>query len=187
MRARVITTVVVLSALVWAAWAYGSLWSFGRAVDANDAARLGAHVDWDSVRDHLKGDVKRRLSVEIGGRKGEQDSSEDVARGALMLLGSVVAEGLINAYATPDGLLAVLREIAHSKDRQGRFFDTVSYAFFSAPTTFRVHLKPPGSEKDDGKPLVLIFTFKDFGWVLTRMKLPLDELEDHPAARDEKP
>jgi len=98
------------------------------------------------------------------------------------MLGSVVAEGLIDAYATPKGLMAVLTEIAHANGEDGRFFDTVSYAFFSAPTQFRVHLRPAGSDNDKGKgkPLVLIFSFQDFKWVLTRIKLPLDELENGP-------
>lgn len=184
MSGRAVTAIFVLLVLGWAAWPYGALWFFGKAVDGNDAARLEAKVDWRSVRDHLKGDVKRRLSAELGSRGDREDASEAIARGAILMLGSVVAEGLIDAYADPKGLLTVLREIARADRGEGRFRDTVSYAFFAAPTSFRVHVKPESAHADDSKPLVLIFTFQDFDWVLTRIKLPLDELENGPTARD---
>lgn len=176
MPARILTAVIVLLAAIWTAWPYGRLWFFGQAVDAGDTGRIERAVDWESVRDHLKGDVKRRLSEEIGKDGETDDPGEAVARSALILLGSAIAEELINAYATPESLITVLREIADAGEGEGDFIDAVSYAFFAAPTSFRVHVRPPGSQ-DEGKPLALTFTFQDFDWVLTRIQLPFDELE----------
>ncbi|MFP3943750.1 MAG: DUF2939 domain-containing protein [Alphaproteobacteria bacterium] len=177
MPARIFTAVVLLLAVVWAAWPYGNLWFFGQAVDAGDEARMEQAVDWQSVRNHLKNDVRQRLSAELAGQGEADEPGQAIARQGLMLLGAAIAEGLIDAYATPEALLAVLNEIADAGEGEGEFFDTVSYAFFAAPTRFRVHVRPPDSGDKD-EPLGLIFSFQDFNWVLTRIELPLDELKE---------
>lgn len=189
MPVRVISAVVLLLVALWAAWPYGTLWSFGRAVDANDPARIEAAADWPRIRDNLKEDVRARLAAEMG--KESDDAGEALARGALMLLGSVVAERLIETYATPEALLVVLREIATAGEGEGRFGDTVDHAFFAGLTEFRVALRPEGADRHS-EPLVLFFTFRDFGWKLTRIELPLDERRQaesqrNRGAREQKP
>lgn len=185
MFARLFTAAVLLLAAVWGAWPYGSLWLFGKAVDADDPARIEDKVDWQSVRDHLKDDVWQRLSAELEKEGEGGEEGEALARSALMLLATAIAQGLIETYATPEALLAVLNGIAKAGEDDGDFLNTVSYAFFAAPTRFRVHVKPEGAE---GKPLVLTFTFQDFGWVVTRIGFPLDDLnEGNGKQEDVKP
>jgi uncharacterized membrane protein len=50
----------------------------------------------------------------------------------------------------------------------------ITYAFFSGLTHFRVDAKNPRS--DSAQPMTLLMEFRNFGWQVTRIKLPLSQL-----------
>lgn len=182
---RMVGIGAILAALAWIAWPFVTMFSFGAAVDRGDAAQVEAMVDWLSLRDNLKGEVKRHLARRLDpGDEQPASGSEAMARRALKLLGSVIVDGLVDYYATPDGLIALLREVAasgrapkpgHKADGKVRFRDAISFAYLSAPTRFRVSVRPGGAD-GEARPLVLVFAFRDLRWVLVRLELPLETM-----------
>ena len=113
---------------------YFAAWSVRRAVAAGDAAALHAFVDFEAVRENLKGELRR--TVEAAGRARRQaeeapaagDDAPDEAAGEpeapasdpLGDLGARVAvsvgETMIDRFATPEGVDRALRAGAAEGD-----------------------------------------------------------------------
>jgi hypothetical protein len=181
---RIVGIGAILAAVVWIAWPFLTMLSFSAAVDKGDAVRIEAMVDWLSLRDNLKGEMKRHLSAKLDAGDESASGSAATARRALQLLSGVLVDGLVDYYATPDGLIALLQEVAASgrapkpgrkTDDKVRFRKAISFAYMSAPTRFRVSVRPGGADRK-ARPLVLVFEFRDLRWVLVRLELPLETM-----------
>jgi len=104
------TVIVVLAIVAVLGYAYASPWLALRrmkaAADNGDAATLSTYVDYPALRASLK----QQLSQLIDRRVGAEHSNNP-----LLLFGAAIGQALVgpvvDAYATPDGVAALLNGI----------------------------------------------------------------------------
>jgi hypothetical protein len=106
-RRSVLVTVVVIVVLIALAFAYASpyiaLDRLKRAADARDAATVNEYVDFPALRESLKEQLGGLLRRRIG---AESHGNPLAALGAM--IGVALIGPLVDAYATPDGVAALL-------------------------------------------------------------------------------
>ncbi len=99
----ILVTLVLALAVYTFATPYLVLRNLKQAVDARDAQAISRYVDYPSLRDSLK----QQLDAELLRRLAPQQASNPLAMlGAA--IGSVVIGPLVDTYATPDGVAALL-------------------------------------------------------------------------------
>jgi hypothetical protein len=139
---------------------YFSFWRFTVALRSGDTAAINAHVDFPEIRGSLKRQLLARFSHLSTGHK------------RLSQLGPSLIDMLVDAYATPDGLAALLTNPRGLNDMQppqvtgagkGVDWSKVKLAFFTGPRTFVV----------DRDGIKLRFRFKHLRWRLDDLDLGL--------------
>src|SRR5215470_5881014 len=167
----VVACVVVL--LVYGASPYFSFWRFTVALRSGDSAAIGSRVDFPTVRASLKKQLAARFARATTSHKRWSN------------LGPTLIDAIVDAYATPDGIAALLSNPGALKNlkapQQFRFSTAktanwlkVKYAFFNGPRSFEV----------DREGIKLRFHFTGTGWQLNDLDLGLGEpkrLTDQPA------
>lgn len=147
---------------------YLSFWLFTQAVHANDRAALESHVDFPSVRQSLKDELRSRVRSDP---KKKDRFSGIVARVAPSLI-----DQLVDAFVTPENLAALLSDpglmrqakaensqaISQIGDHHREVkWSRVSRAFFTGPKTFVADL-------DETK---LVFRLSHGHWQLKKVGL----------------
>lgn len=181
---RLVTVVVVLALVGYAAWPYGQLWVFERTIEARDSKALRDMVVWEEVRDGMRGDARRFLNQTLDQEPEENGGTGDAfARGAVRFLGGLAIEAGVEYYTTTGGFMDLIEELAFrgetvAEGEPRRLRDNLTYAFFTSPTGFKAELRPQALTQDGTppEPLVLYFEFRNFGWKVTRLGLPLNEV-----------
>jgi len=109
-RRSVLVALVVIVVLIALAFAYASpyiaLDRLKRAADARDAATVNEYVDFPAFRESLKEQLGALLRRRIG---AENHGNPLAALGAM--IGVALIGPLVDAYATPDGVAALLNGI----------------------------------------------------------------------------
>jgi hypothetical protein len=109
-RRSVLITLVVVVVLIGLAFAYASpyiaLDRLKRAADTRDAATVNEYVDFPAFRESLKEQLGALLRRRIG---AESHGNPLAALGAM--IGVALIGPLVDAYATPDGVAALLNGI----------------------------------------------------------------------------
>jgi hypothetical protein len=109
-RRSVLITLVVIVVLIALAFAYASpyiaLDRLKRAADSRDAATVNQYVDFPAFRESLKEQLGALLRRRIG---AESHGNPLAALGAM--IGVALIGPLVDAYATPDGVAALLNGI----------------------------------------------------------------------------
>ncbi len=157
-----VTCIVVL--LIYGASPYFSFWRFTVALRSGDSAAISSYVDFPAVRASLKKQLVVRFTRARSGRKRWSN------------LGPTLIDAIIDAYATPDGIAALLSNPGALKNlqtpQQFRFssgkaqdWPKVKYAFFTGPRSFVV----------DREGIKLRFRFTGSGWQLNDIDLGLGE------------
>jgi hypothetical protein len=152
----------VVLLLMYGASPYFSFWRFTVAVRSGDSAAINSRVDFPAVRASLKKQLVARFTSATAGHKRWRN------------LGPTLIDAIVDAYATPDGILALLSNPGALKNlqtpRQFRFssgkteaWSKVKYAFFTGPRGFVV--------KRDG--IRLRFRLTSLGWQLNDIDLGL--------------
>jgi len=104
---RITIAIVVLFVISLIAYAYASpyiaLNRIKRAADARDAATLNEYVDYPALRMSLKAEVGEMLQKRID---AQHSSNPLLLFGAA--IGAVLIGPLVDAYATPDGVAALI-------------------------------------------------------------------------------
>jgi DUF2939 family protein len=159
---RWIVLVCVVLLLVYGASPYFSFWRFTVALRSGDSAAIGPRVDFPAVRASLKKQLAARFAHATSGHKRWSN------------LGPTLIDAIVDAYATPDGIAALLSNPGALKNLQApqQFrFSTgktvnwlkVKYAFFTGPRSFEV----------DREGIKLRFRFTGAGWQLNDLDLGL--------------
>ena len=189
--------ILVVIAALYLVSPYYSFWRFTEALKAGDQQRFERMVDFRSVRESLKKQLKAKLA-EGKPKSPPKDPNEPKKReNALFNLSEQFAprliDTLVDAYVTPAGLAALLADVknADTRDASGAQnpnapadprlsdeimkspavrerlgFDSVRYAFFTAPRDFLIDV--------DGTKLR--FRFSKFRWVLKTVEPELGDL-----------
>jgi hypothetical protein len=173
-RWRRIAAWLLLILLVWCGWAAYALYDLSLALDNEDAVALERRIDWISVRQGLRDDLR----VMLGSPR----------------LGEAAPERTVEPLTNRRGVIALLRAArltdrgwdvtpaAGPDDKSGRGLELlrIRYAFFTGgPFAFRVDLRPNSDTVK--RPMVLLFRWTG-DWQLTRVFLPADAFGNTPPA-----
>ncbi len=152
--------------VLYCASPYFSFWRFTTALRSGDSAAISSRIDFLAVRASLKKQLVARFAHATTGHKRWSN------------LGPTLIDTIVDTYATPGGIAALLSNPGALKSlqipRQFRFstgktedWSKVKYAFFTGPRTFVVHREG----------IKLRFRFTGLGWQLYDLDLGLGELK----------
>jgi hypothetical protein len=159
---RWIALVCFVLLLIYGVSPYFSFWRLTKALRSGDSAAVSSHVDFPAVQASLKKQLVARFAGATAGHKRWGN------------LGPTLIDAIVDAYATPDGIAALLSNPGALKDlqspRQFRFssgkpqdLSKVKYAFFTGPRSFVV----------EREGIKLRFRFTGLGWQLNDLDLGL--------------
>ncbi|MBX9823694.1 MAG: DUF2939 domain-containing protein [Xanthobacteraceae bacterium] len=172
-RWRRIAGWLLLIVLVWCGWAAYALYDLLSALDNEDALALERRIDWTSVRQGLREDLRVMLGSRRLGENAPERTVEPLATQR------AVIELVRSARLTDRGWDAA-PAAAEGKTGRGLELLRISYAFFTGgPFAFRVDLRPNSDTVK--RPMVLLFRWTG-DWQLTRVFLPTDAFGNAPAA-----
>lgn len=194
-RVKWLLIALVLVAALYLVSPYYSFWRFTHALKAGDQQRFAKMVDFRSVRESLKKQLKAKLAE--GKSTAAKDPNEQKQENPLFALSEQFAprliDTLVDAYVTPAGLAALLADVKNSDvpggagtrdpnasadPRQGGAitdseavraklgWGSVRYAFFTGARDFLIDV--------DGTKLR--FRFSKFRWTLKTVEPELSEL-----------
>jgi Protein of unknown function (DUF2939) len=167
-------------AFAYVAFPYVTLYRLGYAIRHGDSAALETLVDWDGVREGLKEDVCDAMAEEPS-EPSAADATALPARdeAALPAFGTGFVHGIagnmIDNNVTPRAIVAAAQgdgrvaAAVRPADEQPH----IEWAFFDAPTTFVVLLRPPG---DHANPVRIQMELHHGSWKVTRAWLPRELL-----------
>jgi hypothetical protein len=159
---RRLALLCVLLLLLYGVSPYFSFWRFTVALRSNDRAAISSRVDFPAIRTSLKKQLAARFAHAASGHKRWSK------------LGPTLIDAIVDAYATPDGIAAILsnpgalrnvetlHEFRFSAGKNVNWLK-VKYAFFTGPRTFVV----------DREGLKLRYRFTGLGWQLNDIDLGL--------------
>jgi hypothetical protein len=150
--------------VLYCASPYFSFWRFTTALRSGDSAAISSRIDFPAVRASLKKQLVARFARAKTGHKRWSN------------LGPTLIDTIVDTYATPEGIAALLSNPGALKSlqtpRQFRFstgktedWSKIKYAFFTGPRTFVVHREG----------IKLRFRFTGLGWQLYDLDLGLGE------------
>ena len=159
---RIALLCILLLLLLYGASPYFSFWRFTVALRSGDRAAISSRVDFPAIRTSLKKQLVARFAHAASGHKRWSN------------LGPTLIDAIVDAYATPDGIAAILSNPGALKNLQTlhefRFsagknvnWLKIKYAFFTGPRSFVV----------DREGLKLRFRFTGLGWQLNEIDLGL--------------
>src|SRR5947199_10572630 len=148
--------------LIYGVSPYFSFWRLTKALRSGDSAAVSSHVDFSAVRASLKKQLVMRFASATASHKRWAN------------LGPTLNDAIVDVYATPDGIAALLANPGALKNlqtpEQFRFttgknanWSKVKYAFFTGPRTFLV----------DREAIKLQLRFTGLGWRLNDIELGL--------------
>jgi hypothetical protein len=160
MRWSALACIILL--LVYATSPYFSVWRFTAAIKSGDTAAINSRVDFPAVRASLKKQLIARFARATTGHK------------RWFNIGPMLIDAIVEAYATPDGIVALVSNPGALKNLQApqRFhlptakngdLLKLQHAFFTGARSFVV----------DHEGMKLQFRFKGLGWQLSDIDLGL--------------
>src|SRR5438094_8335049 len=93
---RWVALICVVLLLAYAASPYFSFWRFTNALRSGDSAAIGSHVDFPAVRASLKKQLVARFARATTDHKRWSN------------LGPTLIDTIVDTYATPEGIAALL-------------------------------------------------------------------------------
>lgn len=192
-RSRTIAGVSSIVVIGWLAWPYYALYDFATALQNADPFALESRVEWDRVRQGLRGDLNTILLHHLrSGSENPTKPGDALGAGIAAVLGPSLITQLVDAYVTPQAISNLIRTgrpatstneavdaNAHAaekgKERHQIKWDQVKLAFFSGgPATFRVEIIPEANPPIQ-QPVILLFKWSG-DWKLVRIFLPVDAI-----------
>jgi Protein of unknown function (DUF2939) len=161
---RWVALIFVVLLLVYVASPYFSFWRLTTALRSGDSAAVSSRIDFPAVRASLKKQLVARFARATTGHKRWSN------------LGPTLIDTIVDAYATPEGIAALLSNPGALRNLQSpqhfRFssgngvdWSKIKYAFFTGPRSFVV----------EREGIKLRFRFKALGWQLNDLDLGLGE------------
>ena len=159
---RWIALVCIVLLLVYGASPYFSVWRFTVAIRSGDSAAINSRVDFPAVRASLKKQLIARFAQAPTGHK------------RWFNIGPTLIDAIVEAYATPEGIAALVSNPGALKNLQaphqfhlstGKNGESLKlqHAFFTGPRTFVL----------EHEGIKLRFRFKGLGWQLEDIDLGL--------------
>jgi hypothetical protein len=173
-RKKLIVAVVAIVALA-AGWYFGSprwtLYQMAKAAEARDSDKLAAYIDFPTLRDSTKSQIKAQMAVKVSEAEGEGGFA---ALGAMM--GMAMIDPMIDGFLTPEAMRAMFAKQPDPAAEKARPFGvdaTNSRIVQEGLDQFR--LREPGAKDEGGD---LIFKRDGLGWRLSEIRIPADIMQD---------
>ena len=157
---RWLPLICIVALIAYGVSPYLSFWRFTAALRSGDTKSLSSRVDFPAVRASLKKQLVARFARAGTGHKRWSK------------LGPTLIDAIVDAYATPDGLAALISNPSVLKDlrpprqapiAKGVNWSKLRYAFFMSPRTFVV----------DREGIKLRFRLTGLSWRLYELDLDL--------------
>ncbi|HMK36712.1 MAG TPA: DUF2939 domain-containing protein [Desulfomonilaceae bacterium] len=183
-----VAIIVLLSAVAAGLYSlpYVTLYQIKSAIEQNDAAKLAEYIDFTSVRQNLKDQLKTFLATRMDVIQKGAQILELLGSDVMSRLADTMVDKIVDSIVTPAGLDELMRgkiifgQLSRGEKKQG----TGQTADAGAPPP-KIALKYESSTKfvaeiedrnDAAKKVRLILTRKGLDWKLTAIKLPLDSM-----------
>lgn len=161
---RWVSLICVVVLLIYTASPYFSFWRLTTALRSGDSAAVSSRIDFPAVRASLKKQLIARFAFATTGHKRWGN------------LGPTLIDTIVDTYATPEGIAALLSNPGALKNLQsprqfkfstgkGEDWSKIKYAFFTGPRSFVV----------EREGIRIRFRFKDLSWQLNDLDLGLGE------------
>lgn len=148
--------VFAVFAVLWTAWPYWYVYQLQTALADGDKVRLSVIVDWPSVRDGIREDLKAAYANKFV-------SPDPRVQGLAQALGGAAIDRMVEAQINPSTLSQMVRQ-GYQDDNP---MSVVRYAFFErGPFVFRTDIGPPGSSPDHQSIYIMEW---NWGWRLERI------------------
>ncbi|MFZ2467005.1 DUF2939 domain-containing protein [Parvibaculum sedimenti] len=147
---------LVVFATLWTAWAYWAIYDLQISLDRGDKVRLASLVDWTSVREGIRDDLKAAYTNKIIAPDPRVQALSQAMSGAMI-------DRMVDAQINPSTLSDMARSGFGGSDPMGQ----IRYAFFEgSPLVFRMDIGPEGSATDHQTIYLLEW---NLGWRLKRI------------------
>ena len=142
--------------LVWTIWPYWAIYDLQTALLRGDKIALTSMVDWDSVREGVRDDLKAAYTAKIV-------NADPRAQALSQALSARAIDQVVNAQINPSMLSEMAKNGGDISDPMGQ----VRYAFFAgSPLVFRMDIGPQFSTPDEQTIYLLEW---NLGWKLKRI------------------
>jgi hypothetical protein len=181
-KAKIVTAAIVMSfisiVIVLYSLPYVTLYQIKEATEQNNAAKLGEYIDFKSVRQDLKEQIKTFLASRMGILEKSNQVIELLGADLAERLADKMVDKVVDAVVTPKGLDGLIQgkiifgQITNQdKKLEGQAPD-VSLRYESS-SKFIAEIK---NKSDPSKKIKLILTRRGLEWRVTAIKLPLDTI-----------
>lgn len=148
---------------------YLTLYWIDQALLTNDRLALQRLVDFPGIRQQLKTDLKVAVLDKAHAEQEKRPILGTFGAALAGLLAPALVDSAVDGMVTPEGVLSNQIVVEHRSEGKS-FADFVTYAFFSAPTVFRVDLRDP--ERPDSPTLTARMELVGPRWRVVALKLP---------------
>ena len=93
---------LVVAIIAWIAWPYYALYDLAVAVQQGDVLTLVKRVEWDSVRQGLRSDLKRAFVRKLTSDKKSDNAGGALGAGLALILAPTFIDQIIDSYVTPE-------------------------------------------------------------------------------------
>jgi hypothetical protein len=146
----------VLFVAVWTAWPYWAIYDLQTSLDRGDKVRLASLVDWTSVREGIRDDLKAAYTNKIV-------APDPRIQALSQAMSSAAIDRVVDAQVNPSSLAELTRSGFGASDPMGQ----IRYAFFEgSPLVFRMDIGPVGSISEQQTIYLLEWSL---GWRLKRI------------------
>ncbi len=182
-RAKIITAIIVVLLVLTAAGIYSlpymTLYQIKEAIEQNNSAKLRAHIDFESVRQNLKDQIKAFLATRMEAIQKTNQFLELLGVDLAGRLADTMVDKLIDTIVTPEGLDELMRgriivgQIA-SEDKKPESVPPPDVSLhYNSSSKFVAEIT---NKSDPSKKVELILTRRGLEWKLTAINLPLEAL-----------
>lgn len=146
----------VLFIAVWTAWPYWAIYDLQTALDRGDKVRLASLVDWTSVREGIRDDLKAAYTNKI-------IAPDPRVQALSQAMSSAAIDHMVNQQINPSSLSEIAKAGFGGENPMG----SIRYAFFEgSPMVFRMDIGPVDSLSEQQTIYLLEW---NLGWRLKRI------------------
>lgn len=147
------SAIIAVSAGIYVTLPFLAVRNLPNTLLSNDVDRIENAVDFVSLRNNLKNDVKAEMLTKM-----HQDLKENPFAGFALAIAPSMVDNLVEAMVTPQGIAKMLADKKAPTENQLDYFNMG----FISLSTFCVNMKSGNT---------LYFKFTGTGWVLYRVKI----------------
>ncbi len=183
-KTTIITAVVLVLVILTSAGLYSlpyvTLYEIKEAVEQNNSAKLRSYIDFESVRQDLKEQIKTFLTTKMEILRKSNQFLELLGADVAGRVADKMVDKVIDTVVTPEGLDELIRgkiiagQIVRGDAKQEDVQPPEVSLHYESLSRFVAEIK---NKNDPTKKVNLILTRRGLKWKLTAINLPLEALQ----------